>query len=194
MSKITIIGCGALGSHVVQFLRNVSSDIKVIDFDRIESKNVMSQFHSKTNISKNKTQALQQQMNFLFGRKIDIVPHKLTTENVEEMLNGADLLIDCLDNGEARRLVQDFARSKTIPCLHGALSADGDFGCAIWDDEFEIHDAPAVGTPTCQNGDHLPFISMVSGYISYVAQIYLASGAKSSFRVHPGGVMKTSIK
>lgn len=80
MKTIVVVGVGALGSHVVQALRNVEATLRVIDFDRVEQRNVASQFHGKPNVGKLKVQSLQQSMKFLFGRDIGIVSHKLVTE------------------------------------------------------------------------------------------------------------------
>jgi molybdopterin/thiamine biosynthesis adenylyltransferase len=117
---VTVVGVGALGSHLVQLIRNEDVTLKVIDFDRVEMRNVASQFHTKNNVGKKKTDSLKMAMQFFYGRKIETNSNKLTADNDEQLLGGADLLIDCLDNGEARRLVQNFARSNDIPCLHGA--------------------------------------------------------------------------
>ncbi len=79
MKKVTIVGVGALGSHLLQFTRNLDATFKVIDFDKVEQKNVMSQFHSKPNVGKGKVSSLAQTMQFLFGKKLDTIPHKLTS-------------------------------------------------------------------------------------------------------------------
>jgi tRNA A37 threonylcarbamoyladenosine dehydratase len=68
MMTITIVGVGALGSHVVQFLRNLDVTLRLVDFDRVEAKNVMSQFYGQPNVGKNKAVALLQQTSFLFKR------------------------------------------------------------------------------------------------------------------------------
>ena len=102
MRKVTIVGVGALGSHVVQLLRSVKDiTLFAIDFDRVEQKNVMSQFHGKPSVGRLKTEALQQSMNFLFGVKINVASHKLTKDNAKELLGGASLIVDCLDNAES---------------------------------------------------------------------------------------------
>lgn len=186
MKTITIVGVGALGSHVALLLRN-EANLLVIDYDRIEQKNTSSQFHSKTNVGKLKASALQQTLGFLFGVKIRATTNKLTKDNDQQLLAGADLIIDCLDNGEARRLVQAYARNTETPCLHGALAADGGFGRVVWDEKFEIDDA-AAGGATCEDGQHLPFIAVTSSYIAYTAQQFLLSGKKASLNVFPGGV------
>ena len=136
MRRITIIGVGALGSHLIQALRNEDATLKVIDFDRVESKNVASQFHFKNSVGRKKVEAIKQAMQFCYGRNVNIIGNKLTQDNAKQLLGDADLLVDCLDNGEARRIVQGFARANGIPCLHGALAADGSFGRVIWTGDF----------------------------------------------------------
>lgn len=187
--KITIIGVGALGSHLVQALRNEKVTLKVIDFDRVEMRNVASQFHFKNGVGKKKVDALKQAMQFCYGRKIEIVGNKLTADNVDQLLGDADLLVDCLDNGEARRLVQGFARAKGVPCVHGALAADGGFGRAVWTSGFVI-DSETLGAATCEDGAFLPFIQLVATRLAYVVQRFLQTGEKHNFNIFPGGVTK----
>jgi molybdopterin-synthase adenylyltransferase len=183
MKKVIIVGIGALGSHVTQLLRNVA-ELHLIDFDTIEYKNVLSQFHSKTGVGKTKTASLQQTMNFLFGTKVTVIGHKLVKNNVDQLLNGADLLIDCLDNAEARRIVQEYSQTHNIPCLHGGLAADGIFGVSLWDNNFQIQDGK-TGLPTCENGDQLPFIALVSAYIAISAKEFLINNKKYGFMISP---------
>lgn len=188
---ITIVGVGALGSHVSMFLRNMDQSIKCIDYDKIETKNVMSQFHSRNAVGKNKAQAHQQLMSFLFNKKIDVIPHKLTNDNVSQLLDNSKLVIDCLDNGDSRRVVQAYVRKNNINALHGALNGDGTFGCAVWDEQFTIDDATPGQTATCENGEHLPFIAVVSSYIALAAQQFLKGRKKNSYRIHSTGIIKT---
>ena len=187
--KITIVGVGALGSHVCLLLRNCGSSLNIIDFDRVEQKNTASQFHGKPSVGKSKVQSLQQTMQFLFGLKIGTIPHKLTGDNDDALLSSADLILDCLDNGESRRILQNFARRSHKPCLHGALAADGAFGRVIWDEDFVIDDV-ATGAATCENGEFLPFIVNVSAYMAQAVQAFLKNGEKRGYQVFPHGVTK----
>ena len=187
--KIVIIGIGALGSHLVQALRNEDVTLKVIDFDRVEMKNVASQFHFKNAVGKKKTEALKQAMQFCYGKKIEVVGNKLTADNVQQLLGDADLLVDCLDNGDSRRLVQGFAKEKGVPCIHGALAADGGFGRVVWTDAFVIDDE-ATGAPTCEDGDFLPFIELVVSFLAIAVQRFLQEGRKVGFSISPAGVEK----
>ena len=186
---IIIVGVGALGSHLVQFIRNEKVDIKVIDFDRVEQKNVMSQFHGKPGVGKNKVDALKQTMDFLFKRNLQIVSHKLVENNVDVLMKGATLVIDCLDNGAARKLVQDYVRKHNLPCLHGALAPGGEFGRAVWTSMFTI-DEEGGGKATCEDGDHLPFIALTASYLAYAIQQFIRTGVQHNFNIFPGGVTK----
>ncbi len=188
MKKIVIVGVGALGSHLVPLLRNLKAEIRVIDFDRVEQKNVMSQFHAKSSVGQLKVQGLKQSMQFLFGTKIEVIPHKLTTENDDQLLSGADLIVDCLDNGAARRVVQGFARRSHTACIHGALAPDGQFGQVRWDEGFTIDDESADAKATCEDGEHLAFISVVSSLLAKSVQDFLDKGKKRGYLVNPGGV------
>lgn len=187
--SIVVVGVGALGSHVVQFLRNVDVQIRIIDFDRVEQKNVMSQFHGKTHVGKSKVQALQQTMSFLFGQKIETNPHRLTTDNDVALLKG-DLVIDCLDNGKSRRIIQNTVRKLHIPCLHGALAPNGAFGRVIWDSQFVIDDESGVEGATCEDGEHLPFIAIVSAYLARAAQEFIVNQKQIGFSISPGGTVR----
>lgn len=188
-TTIVIVGVGALGSHLVPLLRNEKVAIKIVDFDRIEQKNVASQFHAKTTVGKAKVVGLAQTLQFLFGQKVEGIPHRVTVDNVKQILGGAHLVIDCLDNGASRRLIQDAVRATNTPCLHGALAADGGFGRIVWDEHFQIDDESAVGAPTCEGGEHLPFVALASAYLARSAQTFLRQQKKVGYQVSPAGAM-----
>lgn len=190
-SKVVIVGVGALGSHVVQFMRNMDVDLTVIDMDTVEMKNVASQFHAKGTVRKKKVEGLKQSMNFLFGTRLQTIPHKLTNDNVEQLLGGADLVVDCLDNAEARTCVQDFCSDEHIPCLHGALDGAGSFGRVIWSENFQIDAESAEGQATCEDGQFLPFIAITAAHVARAAQRFIEDDKRIGYTIHPGGVMAT---
>ena len=189
---ITIVGVGALGSHLVQLIRNEKVDIRVVDFDRVEQKNVASQFHGKAGVGKTKVEALRQAMDFLFKRSIQTNSNKVVHDNVAQVLAGSDLVVDCLDNGASRRLIQDYVRKNNIPCLHGALAAGGEFGRVIWDEHFVVDDEPAGGAPTCEDGEFLPFIAIVSAYLAFAVKAFVVTKQtkKVGFSISPGGTIQ----
>ena len=62
MKRIVFCGVGALGSHAAVLCRNFGVSIALIDFDRVESKNLLSQAYVKPSIGKNKAEALKAQL------------------------------------------------------------------------------------------------------------------------------------
>lgn len=214
MKKVTVVGVGALGSHFVQFMRSEDVEFKLIDFDRVEQKNTLSQFHGKPGVGKLKVQSFQSTFQLLWGKKVEINTNKLTAENVHQLLSGADLIVDCLDNAEARRVVQNYVRlpsgiavnlkvsvSKGVvaetgtsimtPCLHGAVDGEGSFGRVVWDEGFVIDSGSAPGTPTCEDGDNLPFIASVAAYMARSCQAFLRQAVRIGYQISPGGVIMT---
>ncbi len=185
--KIIIAGVGALGSHLVMLMRNLDAKIFVVDHDRVEQRNILSQFHSKTNIGKLKVDSIKQTMNFLFGKKIEMISSKLVENNVEQIINKSSLVVDTLDNAEGRLIIQRHVRKHNIPCLHGALAANGSFGRVVWDEVFEIDSEAKQGAATCEDGQHLAFISLTSSFLAQAAIRFLQDGKKQGYQIHPNG-------
>jgi molybdopterin/thiamine biosynthesis adenylyltransferase len=118
MKRVLVVGAGALGSHVVMLLRN-AAELVVVDFDHVEQRNVLAQFHSHGAVRKNKAAALAGLMQLVYGVKVFGIPVKLTRENAREVLGPRvsetvrrpsekvqhvtlSLVIDCVDNAEGR--------------------------------------------------------------------------------------------
>ena len=186
--KIVVVGVGALGSHLILLARGLDAQIVAIDFDRVERKNLLSQFHTKMGTGRNKAQAIQQAMGGLFGVRLEARPRKLEATNAEALLRGADLVVDCVDHGPTRLLIQETCARLEIPCLHGALAADGAYARVMWSEDFAI-DGGGEGEPTCEDGEHLPFIAWVASWMAVCAQRFLADGARIGAHLHPGGMI-----
>jgi molybdopterin/thiamine biosynthesis adenylyltransferase len=189
--SVLIVGVGALGSHLLQFCRNMDFQFVIIDFDRVEAKNTKSQFHSVMGLGKNKTKALADLMRGLYKRDVATVPYKLEPQNIETVMHGVSLAVDCTDNEDARKLLQDWCRIWDIPLLHGALAANGQYGRVMWMEFFKI-DENSGGAATCENGEFLPFIAFVSSIMALELQNFLATGKKRSFHVTPGGIIQVA--
>lgn len=186
MKRVTIVGMGALGSHTLLQSRNLKVSFRCIDDDRVEAKNILSQNHTKMGQGKNKAVAIGQSMQAWFGLKVEVIPHRLVQENVGVLLAGSDLVVDCVDNAHTRRLIQGYTLKHSIPCVHSGLAADGQFGRVIWTEDFKPDEA-AEGAATCEDGEHLPFISLVSACLSRVIQTFIKDGTKSNVQIWPNG-------
>ncbi len=185
---ITIVGLGALGSHVALFLRN--EKLRVVDFDRVEQKNTLAQFHGVQSLRRNKAQSIVQILGSLFKVKVEARPTKLIVDNVGAMLGGSALVIDCCDNLEARSTIQRYCRDNNVPCLHSCLSADGGFGRVVWTDDFTPDPEGDVGQATCEDGEQLPFFGMVAVMTAATAQIFLRKGRRQSYELAAGSLVR----
>ncbi|MGH1344937.1 MAG: HesA/MoeB/ThiF family protein [Nannocystales bacterium] len=189
--RVVICGVGALGSAVAVACRNLDVSLRLVDFDRVESKNLLSQAFVKQSVGKNKAQALKMQLQNFYGVKVEAKGVRLAAGNVSELLGGAGLVLDCFDNAASRQLICEYVRESDIPCLHGALSADGTYGMVRWDEAFAPDAEDAAGQATCENGDHLPFISMVSAVLARTASEFVQDGSRLNAMVSLSGVQRS---
>jgi molybdopterin/thiamine biosynthesis adenylyltransferase len=177
---ITIVGVGALGSHAALFLRGQS--LVVIDRDRVENRNTAAQFHGLPALRRNKALSLGLTLRSMFGAQVTPAPRELTRDNVEVLLRDSDLVVDCCDNIEARRLIQRYCRDH-MPCVHGCLSADGTFGRVVWTQHFTPDAEDHAGQPTCEDDRALPFHGMVASLLATQVLRFLDDGTQQSFEL-----------
>jgi len=190
---VTIVGVGALGSHLVQFLRNEDIIMRLIDDDRVEARNAASQFHGKPHAGRLKVESMKQTMGLLWGTKFQVMSSRLVKDNALQMLGGSCLVVDCLDNGASRRVLQETVRTMGLACLHGALDGEGSYGQVVWDAHFVIDDEKAVGTATCEDGRHLPFIAITAAYLASAVIRFLRGETRAGLAVTPAGAVFTHI-
>lgn len=183
--RVVIVGMGALGSHLLLFARNWEADLRVIDFDKVESKNTQSQFHTKMGQGKQKSMALMQGMQGMWGLKIHGVVAKVGTTNLECLLGDADLVIDCTDNFKARDIIQEYCGGLGINCLHGCLSADGGLARIVWTEDFKPDKEDVDGDATCEDGRNVAFHALAGAMIAQIAQKYLEEEVKQSWQLTP---------
>src|SRR5689334_25270693 len=100
--RLVICGVGALGSTAVQLLRNVDAELRLVDFDRVESKNLAAQWFVKQSVGKNKAEAARLQLAYFYGAKAEAMGVRLASTNAAQLLAGAALAVDCFDNADSR--------------------------------------------------------------------------------------------
>lgn len=175
--RIVVFGVGALGSTTVQLCRSLPAELALVDFDRVESKNLLAQAHVRPSLGKNKAEALRLQLLNLHGVTVESFPVRVERSNVAVLSTGAALLVDCLDNIAGRTVLKDHARATGVPLVHAAISADGTFGMVRWDERFEPDAEDLTGQATCEGGEHLPFIGLVSSVLARTIQAFVSEGA-----------------
>jgi molybdopterin-synthase adenylyltransferase len=182
--RILICGVGALGSTAAWFCRNLEAELAFVDFDKVESKNVMAQCFVKASIGKNKADALKAQMLTFFGVKCEAFGVKLAETNVEQLCGRADLIVDAFDNIASRMVLSNYAKKSGKPLVHAAVSGDGTFGIVRWDERFAPDAEDAAGQATCEGGEHLPLIGVLGSSIARIIQDFTKDGTKRDAMVN----------
>jgi hypothetical protein len=190
--RIVFCGVGALGSQTAVLCRGLGAELAFVDFDRVESKNLAAQAFVKASLGKHKAEALKLQLASFYGLRTEAYPVRLAAANVAALCGTADLVVDCFDNAESRRVLQDFARAAARPLVHAALAADGTFGLVRWSERFAPDAEDHAGQATCEGGEHLPMIGLVAGTLARVVQEFVRSGARVDAMVGLHAVTRTA--
>jgi molybdopterin/thiamine biosynthesis adenylyltransferase len=171
-------GVGALGSTAATLCRTLPSTLAFADFDRVEAKNLLAQAYTRQAVGRNKAEALRLQLRTFYGVESHAYPVRLTADNIAAVSTGADLLVDCLDNVAGRQVVLAHAGATGTPSVHAGLSADGTFGLVRWGERFVPDAEDQAGQATCEAGEHLPFIGLVSATLATVVADFVRSGTR----------------
>jgi molybdopterin/thiamine biosynthesis adenylyltransferase len=189
--RIAFCGVGALGSTAVLFCRNLDATLRLIDFDRVESKNLKAQWFVKQSVGKNKADAMRLQLANFYGVKVESRGVRMISQNVAQLLDGCDLAVDCFDNLKSRELLSDYAREHDLPLLHSALAADGTFALVRWDERFTPDAEDVEGQATCDTGDFLPLIALASATLARALQEFQQGGGQHDYMISLSGVVRT---
>ncbi|GAB6136609.1 ThiF family adenylyltransferase [Thermococcus prieurii] len=129
-AKVAVVGVGGLGSPVAYYLAAAGiGTLLLIDDQKPELSNLNRQIlHWEEDVGRNPKplSAKWKLERFNSDIRIETFVGKLTVENVEEVLKGVDVIVDCLDNFETRFLLDEYSQKKGVPLVHGAV--EGTFG------------------------------------------------------------------
>lgn len=154
-SKVSIAGLGGLGGAVVEMLaRSGIGCINLIDGDNFDETNLNRQLISCENLlGVSKTQAAKKRIaNINSSVEIFAHPEFLDQTNARNLLEGSDIVIDCLDNIKTRFVIEKISRELGIPFVSAAIAGfsghvmtvfpEDDGICTIYGHE---EDAPQKG-------------------------------------------------
>jgi adenylyltransferase/sulfurtransferase len=186
-SSIVLVGCGALGSAQAMLLARAGvGHLILIDRDIVEESNLHRQIlfdDEDAKTSQPKAAAAARRLAACnSGVTITVQVRDLTPESADELLGGADVLIDATDNYETRFLLNDWAVQHGIPWIYGGVLATGGMSSSIIPGTTAClaciqSSAPVPGTsPTCETAGILPPVVLVIAAIQSMEAIKLAAG------------------
>ncbi len=121
---IVMIGAGGLGSPAALYLAAAGIGTLVLaDDDVVDRSNLQRQIlHTDARIGVAKTESARIAISALNPRvNIEKFTERVTSANVERLLDGADLVIDGADNFAARYLLNDACVKLAKPLVYGAV-------------------------------------------------------------------------
>ena len=128
-SHALVIGAGGLGSVAAPYLTAAGvGHITLIDHDQVELTNLQRQImHAENNIGKSKVASGKEFLHRLNSSiQIDTVEARATTQLLDEILPGVDIVLDCTDNFSTRHLINASCVKHLTPLVSGsALRFDG---------------------------------------------------------------------
>lgn len=124
-SKVVIIGAGGLGGTVLELLARMGiGKLIIADKDIIVDSNLNRQILStETNLGQRKTEVAIKRVEEI-NSFIEIVGHSvfINSDNVGKIIEGAEVVVDALDNLPSRFVLQKACRDLKIPLVHGAIA------------------------------------------------------------------------
>lgn len=123
-----VVGCGALGTTIsAALVRAGVGRLRIIDRDFIEIHNLARQgLYTERDIAENlpKAEAAERHLREANpGVEVEGVVADFDQRNAERLVEGADVIVDGLDNFEARFLINDVALKSGIPWVYGGAIA-----------------------------------------------------------------------
>lgn len=127
-SSVAVVGCGATGSAVAALLARAGvGHLTIIDRDYVEPSNLQRQsLFDEADAAESLPKAVAAQRKIAtFNSELDIRGEvaDLHPENIEELLRGAQLVLDATDNFETRYLVNDYCVKNSLPWIYAAAVA-----------------------------------------------------------------------
>ena len=124
-SRVAIIGAGGLGGTVLELLARMGiGELMIADKDIIGDSNLNRQILSKeTNLGQSKAEVAVKRVKEI-NSSIEITGHSvfINSDNVEKIIEDAEVVVDALDNLPSRFVLQKACRDLKIPLVHGAIA------------------------------------------------------------------------
>ena len=121
--KIGIAGAGGLGSNcAMNLVRSGFKDIKIIDYDRIETSNLNRQFYFANQVGEAKAFALMQNLQKINPDvAITAIAETLDARNIIGYFEDCDIVVEAFDEAEMKSLLVE----KLLPTKKLIVSASG---------------------------------------------------------------------
>jgi adenylyltransferase/sulfurtransferase len=174
--KIIVLGAGGLGCVVAELLSRMNINFTIVDDDIVDDTNLERQIlFNKKDLLKKKVSVVKEKLKEF--SKINIISERLNEKNIKKIINKPDLVIDCTDNFETRKIINEYCvKNNTAWIYSGAV---GDIGTIylIKDNAcFECINSNKNGETSCEIGVLNSIVTIVGALAVNIALQYLIDG------------------
>lgn len=123
-ARVFLAGAGGLGSTIATYLAVAGiGRLRIADNDVVALDNLNRQIlHWDSDVGRRKPESAAAKLRSLNADiEVEIVPETIHEDNVAEMVAGLDMIVDGMDNFEARYVLNRVALARQIPFFHGAI-------------------------------------------------------------------------
>ena len=123
-ARVLLAGCGGLGGHLAGLLARLGIGAFVLcDPDSFTESNLNRQaFCTERTLGLPKAEVAAQAVRDMAGHA-EVVPHTLavTADNLPALLDGVDVVLDCLDSVADKTLLENACLRAGVPFVHGGV-------------------------------------------------------------------------
>jgi adenylyltransferase/sulfurtransferase len=191
-STAVIVGCGALGTVQATLLARAGvGTLRLIDRDYVEESNLQRQvLYTEEDVRSGLPKAEAARRHLLAansGIQIEAITADLNPDSADELLGGADVILDGTDNFETRFLINDFAVRDAVPWIYGAAVGSYGISMPILPSDSACFrclypEAPAGAQPTCETAGVLGPVTSLIASIQTMEAIKILAGLATSVR------------
>lgn len=123
-SRVLLVGAGGLGSPVAFYLAAAGvGHLRVVDDDRVERSNLQRQIlHTESALGTPKVESANRALTAMNPRvQVEAIQQRVTSANIDVLIEGVDLVIDGADNFPLRYLLNDACIKHAKPLVYGAV-------------------------------------------------------------------------
>jgi molybdopterin-synthase adenylyltransferase len=191
-STAVIAGCGALGTIQAALLARAGvGTLRLIDRDYVEESNLQRQaLYTEEDVRSGLPKAEAARRHLLAansGISIEAFVADLNPDSADELLAGADVILDGTDNFETRFLINDFAVRDGIPWIYGAAVASYGIAMPVLPADSACFrciypEAPPGAQPTCETAGVLGPVTSLIGSLQTMEAMKILAGREASVR------------
>lgn len=171
--KITIIGAGGLGCVVADLLARMNINFTIVDDDIVDDKNLERQIlFNKNDLLKKKVDVVKEELKEFSD--INTINERLNEKNIKNIIKNSDLVIDCTDNFETRKIINEYCVKNTIAWIYsGAVGNIGTIYLIKNNACFECINKDKEGETSCEIGVMNSIVAIIGAWTVNIALRYL---------------------